>query len=147
MPHITSAGASPHHMASAGGYGHAGGVIVLALLVIIIASAGVMAAAPRWRRRLPRFTAAAVVGLLAVYEVVRGIAEFFLIHYSQPESYRDDWGGPSLAGVLAVHSGPGLAILILAGVYLHHWRRARRRKARASDAPAGSESVKHRVRG
>lgn len=145
MPHITSAG--PHHMVSAGRNGHAGGVIVLALLVIIIVAAVIMAASPRWRRRLPRFTAAAVGGLLAAYEVARGIVEFFLIHYSQPESYRDDWGGPSLAGVLAVHSGPGLAILIFAGVYLHHWRRARRRKARAADAPARSESVKHRVLG
>jgi hypothetical protein len=83
MPHITSAG--PHHMASAGGNGHAGGVIVLALLVIIIVAAGVMAASPRWTRQLPRFTAAAVGGLLAAYEVARGIVEFFLIHYSQPE--------------------------------------------------------------
>jgi hypothetical protein len=147
MPHITSAGTSPHQMASAGGNGHAGGVIVLALLVIIIAAAGVMAISPRSRRRLPRFTAAAVGGLLAVYAVGRGIVEFFLIHYSQPESYRDDWGGPSLAGVLAVHSGPGLAILIIAGVYLHRWRRARRRKAGAASAPAGSETVKHRVPG
>lgn len=147
MPHIISADTSPHHLASAGGNGHVGGVIVLALLVLIIAAAGVMAASARWRRRLPRFTAAAVGGLLAVYEVVRGIVEFFLIHYSQPESYRDDWGGPSLAGVLAVHSGPGLAVLIFAGVYLRHWRRARRRNARAAEAPAGSESVKHRVPG
>jgi len=88
---------------------------------------GVVVASPRWRRRLPRFSGAAVGGLLAAYLVVRGIVEFFVINYSRPESYREDWGGPSLAGVLAVHSGPGLAILIFAGVYLYRWRRAQRK--------------------
>ncbi len=27
---------------------------------------------------------------------------------SDPATYQGDWGGPSLAGVLAVHSGPGI---------------------------------------
>ena len=42
-------------------------------------------------------------------------------------SYRLDWGGPSLAGVFAVHTGP--AVLILAGTALwlrRHWRRTHR---------------------
>ena len=88
---------------------------------------GVVVASPRWRRRLPRFSGAAVGGLLAAYLVARGSVEFFVINYSRPESYRENWGGPSLAGVLAVHSGPGLAILIFAGVYLYRWRRAQRK--------------------
>ena len=49
--------------------------------------------------------------VLAVYLVGRGVAELFLIHYGDPASYAKDWGGPSLAGVLAVHSGPGLVII------------------------------------
>ena len=73
-------------------------------------------------------------GLLAVYLVVRGIVEFFVIDYARPETYHDSWGGPSLAGVLAVHSGPGLAILIFVGVYLYRWRRARRK---AVSVPGG----------
>ena len=27
-----------------------------------------------------------------------------MVHYSAPASYRNDWGGPSLTGVFAVHS-------------------------------------------
>jgi hypothetical protein len=65
----------------------------------------------------------AIGGVLAVYLVGRGIAEFFTVSYSDPASYRLDWGGPSLAGVFAVHTGP--AVLILAGAALwlrRHWR-------------------------
>ncbi len=123
-----------HHAAPAGGNGHAGAVIVLALLVIIIAATSVVVASSRWRRRLPRFSGAAAGGLLAAYLVVRGFVEFFVINYSRPESYRENWGGPSLAGVLAVHSGPGLAILIFAGMYLYRWRRAQRKAASAPGA-------------
>lgn len=90
-------------------------------------------ASPRWRRRLPQFLAA-VGGLLAAYLVVRGIVEFFVINFSRPESYREDWGGPSLAGVLAVHSGPGLAILIFAGVYLYRLRQAQKKAVSAPGA-------------
>jgi hypothetical protein len=67
-------------------------------------------------------------GLLAIYLVGRGITEFFTVHYSDPASYRNDWGGPSLAGVFAVHSAPGVAILITAGLYLRRrWSRWRQK--------------------
>lgn len=49
--------------------------------------------------------------VLGAYLVLRGIAEFFVIDLSDPSTYRQDWGGPSLAGVLAVHCGPALAIV------------------------------------
>jgi hypothetical protein len=53
--------------------------------------------------------AAAVLGLIAgIYLIGRAVVEAFTIDISDPASYRDDWGGPSLLGVLAVHSGPGL---------------------------------------
>ncbi len=49
------------------------------------------------------------VGLIvAVYFIVRAVAEPFTIDMSDPATYRDDWGGPSLLGVLLVHCGPGL---------------------------------------
>ena len=51
--------------------------------------------------------AAAVVGL---YLTGRAVAEIFVIHWGDPASYRNDWGGPSLAGVLAVHCLPGLIL-------------------------------------
>lgn len=71
-------------------------------------------------------------GLLALYLVARGIAEFFVIRYSDPASYRDAWGGPSLAGVFAVHSGPGFAILAAAVVIA--WRKWRAGKPRQAGA-------------
>ncbi|GAA1280677.1 hypothetical protein Psi02_67190 [Planotetraspora silvatica] len=46
--------------------------------------------------------------ILGAYLIVRAIAEPFVIDMSDPATYRNDWGGPSLAGVVAVHSGPGL---------------------------------------
>lgn len=74
---------------------------------------------------MARITAWAVGGLLAVYLVARGIAEFFTVNYSDPASYRDSWGGPSLAGVFAVHTGPGIAVIVAVAVWA--WRRRRGR--------------------
>ena len=65
----------------------------------------------------------AIGPVLVVYLVGRGVAELFLIHYGDPASYAKDWGGPSLAGVLAVHSGPGL-VIIASGAWW--WLRGRR---------------------
>ncbi|MDI6098341.1 hypothetical protein QLQ12_06965 [Actinoplanes sp. NEAU-A12] len=68
--------------------------------------------------------------LLAMYLVVRAVAEPFVIDMTDPSTYRDDWGGPSLAGVLAVHCGPGvLAAMFLYGQVV---RRITGRELRAS---------------
>ena len=67
----------------------------------------------------------ALGAVLAVYLVGRGIAEFWVVHYNDPASYRDDWGGPSLAGVFAVHTGP--AVAIVAGTVIYLRRRLTRR--------------------
>ena len=49
-----------------------------------------------------------VLGLIVgVFLIVRAIVELIVIDYSDPSSYANDWGGPSLAGVLFVHVGPG----------------------------------------
>jgi hypothetical protein len=77
----------------------------------------------RRRHPLARTLGLGVAALLAVYLVVRGVIEFCTIHYSDPASYRDDWGGPSLAGVFAVHSGPAVLIVIATGIYLYRRRR------------------------
>jgi hypothetical protein len=68
-------------------------------------------------------TLQALTGVIALYAVVRGAAELFLIDYGHPSSYREDWGGPSLLGVLAVHAGPGLAVLLWAFAWLRRHRR------------------------
>jgi hypothetical protein len=77
------------------------------------------------RRHSPvRVIGLAIAGLLGLYLVGRGVLEFFTIHYNDPASYAKDWGGPSLAGVFAVHSGP--AVAIVAGSVIHMWRRRAR---------------------
>jgi hypothetical protein len=63
--------------------------------------------------------------VLVAYLIVRGIAEPFVIDMSDPATYRNDWGGPSLTGVLAVHCGPGLISGALMGAALR--REAHRR--------------------
>jgi hypothetical protein len=57
-----------------------------------------------------------------------------LINYSDPASYSKDWGGPSLAGVFAVHAGPGIAVVIASFVWLYRRRRTTRatRKTRTT---------------
>jgi hypothetical protein len=72
--------------------------------------------------------AAAVVGLVVgLYLIVRAVAEPFVIDVSDPATYRSDWGGPSLLGVLLVHCGPGLvaAVAIVAALRRRASRRAR----------------------
>jgi predicted transporter len=61
---------------------------------------------------LLRKVVAGLTILLGLYFVVRAVVEPFVIDINDPASYRDDWGGPSLLGVLAVHCGPGLLALV-----------------------------------
>ncbi|GAA2851673.1 hypothetical protein GCM10010472_05930 [Pseudonocardia halophobica] len=75
---------------------------------------------------------AMIVGL---YLVGRAVAEPFVIDLGDPASYRDDWGGPSLAGVLAVHCGPGLLALGLMVAAVR--RRSARARASAGDPRRG----------
>ncbi|GII04050.1 hypothetical protein [Planobispora takensis] len=60
--------------------------------------------------------------VVGAYLIVRAVAEPFVIDMSDPATYRNDWGGPGLAGVLAVHCGPGV---VAAG--LMTWALMRRR--------------------
>ena len=74
--------------------------------------------------------ALAVVGILfGAYLIVRAAIEPFVIDFGDPATYEKDWGGPGLAGVLAVHCGPGLvALAIFAAVLVR-----RRRKYAVTD--------------
>jgi hypothetical protein len=51
--------------------------------------------------------------LLGLYLIVRAIIEPFVIDVRDPSTYHLDWGGPHLAGVLAVHCLPGLIAAVL----------------------------------
>ena len=75
----------------------------------------------------------AIVGvLLGLYLIVRAIAEPFVIDTSEPATYRDDWGGPTLAGVLLVHCGPGVIAAVLLGWALIRRRASRRHPRKAT---------------
>jgi hypothetical protein len=63
--------------------------------------------------------------VIGVYLVIRAVLEFFVIDFGDPATYEKDWGGPHLAGVLAVHVGGGVIAGVLMGWYL-----LRRRKTR-----------------
>ncbi len=80
-----------------------------------------------------RIIGLAVAGLVAAFLVGRGIAEFWVVDYANPASYQQSWGGPSLAGVFAVHTGPGLIIVIMTAVWLY--RRVRYRQDRHRRSP------------
>lgn len=71
--------------------------------------------------------------LLGAYLVARAIAEPFVIDLSDPSTYRRDWGGPSLVGVLTVHMLPGL---LAAGLMV----RALGRRQRTTSDRTGDES-------
>jgi len=83
---------------------------------------------PAYRRAM-KVIGYALAVVLGVYLMARAVAELFLLDMSDPASYRDDWGGPGLLGVLAVHCGPGLLALILS-VYVGLRYRRRRSHAR-----------------
>ena len=60
-----------------------------------------------------------IVGfMLGLYLVARAIVEPFVIDVTDPATYRDDWGGPSLFGVLTVHCLHGLLAAGLMAGYL-----------------------------
>ena len=57
--------------------------------------------------------------IFGAHLVVRAAIEPFVIDMSDPATYRKDWGGPHLAGVLAVHCLPGIvaaALMVRAAV-------------------------------
>jgi hypothetical protein len=102
------------------------GELLIGLCAVAIITWVAALALPPWRRRgTQRVCVWTVSCVTGAYLVGRAVAEFFLVNYSVPSSYRLSWGGPSLAGVFAVHSGPGLVVLIAAAVVFFR-RRSRR---------------------
>ncbi|MFD1812047.1 hypothetical protein [Rhodococcus gannanensis] len=106
------------------------GIATLAAMVVLVVLLVVAAVNPRLRPRILRPLGYTLGGLVGAYAVARGVAEIVTIDVGDPESYRDDWGGPSLAGVLLVHCGPAVIAVIVA------WRVVRRRREGHSRTPA-----------
>lgn len=119
--------------------GHLAGIAMLGLIIVVVMLAAIALFSKRYRRRTGLAAAWAVGGLAGLYLVVRGVAEFFVIHYGDPASYRSSWGGPSLAGVFLVHSGPGFLVLVAAAFA---WRRTRSRRAAARAAVGGDRGAR-----
>ncbi|MBM7490222.1 hypothetical protein JOD64_001444 [Micromonospora luteifusca] len=73
----------------------------------------------------------AAIGLIiALYFIVRAVIEPFVIDFSDPASYQNDWGAPSLAAVLAVHCGPGVLAAVIIIVVIVRRARAKADKLR-----------------
>ncbi|MGW4940637.1 hypothetical protein ACWEOZ_03485 [Actinoplanes sp. NPDC004185] len=51
--------------------------------------------------------------IIGLFFVARAVAEPFVIDMTDPATYHLDWGGPHLAGVLAVHCVPGIVAAAL----------------------------------
>jgi hypothetical protein len=108
-----------------GSHGLGSDVVAYVILAFVVFSAVVGVASifsPRWRHFARRVIILLAVALVAIYAVGRGIAEFWTVNYSAPASYAKSWGGPSLAGVFLVHSGPGFVVLVAAAVWLYRRR-------------------------
>jgi uncharacterized membrane protein len=78
-------------------------------------------------KRAGRWAGIALLTLIALFLVVRAVVEVATVDPSSPATYRDDWGGPTYLGVLAVHAGPGLAVLVVLAWWLSRARRQRHR--------------------
>ena len=74
-------------------------------------------------RRSVRVLGTALLVVLGLYLVGRAVVEVIAVDAGDPSSYRDDWGGPTYAGVLLVHAGPGLLVVALAVLVLMRRRR------------------------
>lgn len=73
--------------------------------------------------RILRRAVLAFAGLLGIYLVFRAALEPFVV--GGPGEYANAWGGPSLAGVLAVHMLPGVVSLVALAVWAVRVRRRR----------------------
>jgi hypothetical protein len=109
------------------------GIAVGTLLILAVITGLVSIFSRRWRRAGLRIAGLTVAGVVALYAVGRGIVEFWTVNYSDPASYAHSWGGPSLAGVFAVHSGPGFVIVIAAAWWLVRRRPRYRRTTSGRD--------------
>jgi hypothetical protein len=73
-------------------------------------------------RRPLRLLGMVLLVALGTFLVARAVVEVVSVDPGQPATYRDDWGGPTYAGVLLVHAGPGLLVLGVTALLLWRWR-------------------------
>lgn len=77
------------------------------------------------RSSLPRRVLTFVLVLFGLFLAFRAVLELFVVDFGDPADYAEDWGGPSLVGVLAVHMLPGIISAILLTIWARRrWRRS-----------------------
>ncbi|WP_211270151.1 hypothetical protein [Rhodococcus phenolicus] len=100
------------------------GVVALAAMIALLVLLIVAAVDHTRRPRILKALGYGLAGVAGAFAIARGVAEFFVVDFGDPASYRDDWGGPTLLGVLLVHSGPGVVAVITAGYLIRRNRTA-----------------------
>lgn len=75
-----------------------------------------------------RGTGLALVAVIALFFVARAVVEVITVDPNQPASYERDWGGPHYLGVMLVHAGLGLLVLVVAVLWLWHSISRRRQR-------------------
>jgi hypothetical protein len=93
-----------HHPLSS----HIIGYVILAALAVVLGLAIACISSSKLRKKLLRPTYLALGAIIAIYLILRGIAEFWVINYSNPASYRLSWGGPSLIRCFCSSFGTGI---------------------------------------
>jgi hypothetical protein len=78
--------------------------------------------------RLLKTIGMVLLAIFGVYLVGRAAAEPFLINYHNAASYKHDWGGPTLVGVMAVHMLPGVVSLAVIAYGMARMIRSRNRR-------------------
>jgi hypothetical protein len=83
-----------------------------------------------------------IVGsVVALFLMARAVAWPFTVDIGDPATYQNDWGGPSLAGAVAVHCGPGIiAAALIVGAIVRGRIAARAAARSAARAAARSAS-------
>lgn len=85
-------------------------------------------------RGSPRRIATGLLIVLGVYLIFGAAVEPFVIDFKDPSTYREDWGGPTLIGVLAYHMLPGLIGAVLLTRAAMRRRGARSSRSHQADA-------------
>ena len=86
-------------------------------------------------RRAGRWLVYGLLLAVGLYLVGRAVLELVTVDPARPETYRQDWGGPSYLGVLLVHVGPGVLAVLMTALWVR--RRHRVRTAGCSERSTG----------
>jgi hypothetical protein len=76
----------------------------------------------RWGKWALRILAMALAVAVGAFLVGRAVVVAVHDVPTRPATYRNDWGGPHYAGVMLVHVGPGVLVLLLTSWWLMRHR-------------------------